>query len=278
MSKSIFLFSLFLLLGCTTSSANANSCSRNYPGMKCIPAGEFIRGSDKHEPDEKPQAKIYVSEFYMDTYEVTNEDFQKCSKAGKCRECLKTKNCDYIGPRYGKPYLGAKQPVVGVSWYTAREYCEWAGKRLPTEAEWEKAARGTDGNLYPWGNEPASCKNAVIEENGSKGCGNGKKLPTSDVGTRAAGAYGLYDMAGNSWEWVNDWYSESFAACGDKCLGKDPQGPCDGKENCKGYEKRVLKGGSWWWDYTYARGSKRRAHYPKNFPEYHHFGFRCAKN
>ena len=253
------------------------SCSETIPGMQCIPAGEFIRGSDSHEADEKPQSKIYISEFYMDQTEVTNEDFQKCLDAGKCRDCLKTGKCDYIGPRYGRPYLGAKQPVVGVSWYTAREYCQWLDKRLPTEAEWEKAARGPHGNIYPWGNETANCKNSVIQENGIKGCGTAKHKPTSNIATRPAGIYGLYDMAGNSWEWVNDWYSP-YQECGKACQGKDPLGPCGNKDNCPGFSKKVLKGGSWWWDASYARGSKRRAHFPKNFPEYHHFGFRCAKS
>lgn len=139
-------------------------------GMKCIPAGEFIRGSNTYDADEKPEEKIYVSDFYMDIYEVTNEEFDKCKTAGKCQECLKAGKCNYIGPRYGKPYLGPKQPAVGISWYTAKEFCEWAGKRLPTEAEWEKAARGPDGNLYPWGNEPATCEKAIIAMGDIKGC------------------------------------------------------------------------------------------------------------
>lgn len=279
MKKFLFSALLLLLIHCQRVENQAISeCGKAYPKMKCIPAGNFIRGSNVYEKDEKPEQTIYVSEFYMDTYEVTNEDFNKCIDAGKCKECLKNKTCNYIGPRYGKPYMGQKQPIAGVSWYTAKEYCEYMGKRLPTEAEWEKAARGVNGDIYSWGNEPADCTRAVIEENGKKGCGKDKDLPTSDVGTRASGKYGLYDMAGNSWEWVNDYYTKSFEACGEDCSKKDPKGPCDGKESCPGFERRVLKGGSWWWDKNYARGSKRRHHDPKNYPEYHHFGFRCAKD
>lgn len=224
--------------------ADPSACGgKEIPGMKCIPAGEFIRGSNVYDADEKPEEKVYVSDFYMDIYEVTNEDFDKCKNAGKCQECLKTGKCNYIGPRYGKPYLGPKQPVTGISWYTAKEFCEWAGKRLPTEAEWEKAARGPNGNLYPWGNEPATCERAIIEVGDIKGCVPKKTekphlMPTANVGTRAPGVYGLYDMAGNSWEWTADWYSTSFKACGNFCRGKDPKGPCDGKEVCPGYKKK----------------------------------------
>lgn len=254
----------------------SNQCEKNYPGMQCIPTGEFIRGSDENDADERPKKKIHVSEFYIDIYEVTNDDFQKCLQAGKCKDCLKTGKCDFIGPRYGKPYMNPKQPIVGVSWYTAKEYCEFVGKRLPTEAEWEKAARGTDGDIYPWGNEPADCSKAVILDK-KKGCGTDKDLPTSDVGTKPPGKYGLYDMAGNSWEWVNDWYIP-YEKCGDECAGNDPKGVCNGAETCSRAKTKVLKGGSWWWDKSYARASKRRHHDPKNFPEYHHFGFRCAKD
>ncbi|TGL70938.1 formylglycine-generating enzyme family protein [Leptospira kmetyi] len=274
-----------ICLGCMCKLlADSSACGgKEIAGMKCIPAGEFIRGSNTHEADEKPEEKVYVSDFYMDTYEVTNEEFDKCKNAGKCQECLKTGKCNYIGPRYGKPYLGRQQPAAGISWYTAKEFCEWAGKRLPTEAEWEKAARGTNGNLYPWGNEPATCERAIIEVGDVKGCVSKKTekphlMPTANVGTRAPGVYGLYDMAGNSWEWTADWYSPSFKACGEACRGKDPKGPCEGKDVCPGHTKKVLKSGSWWWPASYARGSKRRAHIPENFPEYHHFGFRCAKD
>ena len=153
-----------------------------YPNMKCIPPEILFGEVTNYEKDEKPEQTIYVSEFYMDTYEVTNEDFNKCIDAGKCKECLKNQTCKLYRWRYGKPYMGAKQPIAGVSWYTAKEFCEYMGeKRLPTEAEWEKAAWNKRRYL-PLGNEPADCTRAVIEENGKKGCGKDKDLPTSDVG------------------------------------------------------------------------------------------------
>lgn len=258
-------------------------CKHNYADMRCVPGGYFIRGSNKHERDERPQAKIYISEFYMDTYEVTNSQYKKCLNAGACRACLETRKCRQLGPNYDWRYRGPNQPIVGVSWYGAEEYCEFMGKRLPTEAEWEKAARGPDGNIYPWGNETATCELAVIEEYGHKGCSSRviyppKYMPTKDVGTKPPGVYGLYDMAGNSWEWVSDWYSSSYRRCGKNCRGKDPKGPCEGKEKCRGHHMKVIRGGSWWWDDYYARGSKRRAHHPGNYPWFHHFGFRCAKS
>ena len=268
----------------TTSPASRNEgCEDKFPGMRCIPAGEFIRGSNSYEPDEKPETKIYISEFHIDIYEVTNEDINKCFAEGKCKDCLGNKKCTYIGPRYGKLYLGPKQPAAGIPWYTARDYCQFVGKRLPTESEWEKAARGTEGNIFPWGNEWATCERAIIEdEQGRKGCVPKKLdpprlMPTKEVGTRPAGVYGLYDMAGNSWEWVNDWYTP-YEKCGSSCFGNDPRGPCNGNENCPGATHKVLKSGSWWWPATYARGSKRRHNDPGFKEEYHHFGFRCAKD
>lgn len=244
------------------------ACKAAPADMKCIPAGDFLRGSDTSEKDQRPQATIWISTFFMDTFEVTNADYKKCAAAGACRK---------HAPAYKVGFSGPKQPVVGVKWFDARDYCTWAGKRLPTEAEWEKAARGPSGALYTWGDEKPTCKRAIIMENGKKGCGLGgpPKWATADVGSRDPGTYGLYDMAGNSWEWVQDWYSKSYAACGDKCTGRDPKGPCDGADECPGYRHRSVRSGSWWWTWEYAAASWRRAHLPGNKP-YHHFGFRCA--
>lgn len=242
-------------------------------GMKCIPGGKFVRGSNRTTVDEDsrrkvkdefPESTIEVSTFFMDTYEVTFSQYQACVQAGGCKPAKP----NYRG--YSKP----NQPMLGVNWYHAYDYCKWAGKRLPTEAEWEKAARGDEGDLFPWGNEPADCLKAIIQEKGKKGCGIGT---TWDVGSRPPYRYGLYDMAGNSWEWVNDWYSESYEKCGADCMKKDPKGPCNGEAPCPGHTRKVVRGGSWWWDGVYALAFNRRPHYPSNNP-FHHFGFRCAKN
>ena len=212
--------------------------------MKCIPGGPFIRGSKdtsidedtwKKIRDEGPVKKITLSTYLIDTYEVTYGDYMKCFKAGFCTKA---------GPYY-KGYDNAKQPMLGLNWHQAKKYCNWKNRRLPTEAEWEKAARGPEGEIYPWGNKRADCKLAIIKERGKKGCSTGK---TWKVGSRPAFRYGLYDMSGNSWEWVNDWYSPNYRICGKGCSGRDPRGPCNGKDKCPGHRKKVLKGGSWWWD------------------------------
>ncbi|RME93260.1 MAG: formylglycine-generating enzyme family protein [Candidatus Hydrogenedentota bacterium] len=244
--------------------------------MSCIPGGTFIRGSNllvkkldtgKLVRDEAPPAKIYVSAFLMDKKEVSLKEFQECQKAGKCRKSAR--------PNYLWARRNPNGPMLGVSWYDAQDYCHYRGKRLPTEAEWEKAARGPNGDMYPWGNEKPTCKLAIIKENGKRGCGTGI---THDVGARGPFRYGLYDMAGNAHEWVADWYSESYEKCGKACFKKNPKGPCDGKEPCPGYHEKVVKGGSWYWEWDKARASWRRPHDPHNSPRYHHFGFRCAKD
>ena len=200
----------------------------------------------------------------MDITEVTAGDYRACVTAGKCKRA---------GPRY-KGFSKKQQPIVGVSWYDARDFCAWKGKRLPTEAEWEKAARGPDGERYPWGNEKPSCKRTVYKAAATNGCGRGTTWP---VKSRPVGRYGLYDMAGNAWEWVADWYAPNYAACGAQCQGSNPRGPCDGKAPCKGYTTKVVRGGSWWWNWRYVSSTWRRYHRPENRP-FHHFGFRCASD
>jgi len=245
------------------------------PGMRCVPAGEFIRGSKRlvrkldsgrRLRDESPVMKIYVSAFFMDETEVTVAAYNECVKAG---------GCTYAKTNYGRRYLHPRQPKMGANWFQARAYCRFRGKRLPAEAEWEKAARGPRGDLYPWGNSPADCRKAVIRDRRrGKGCGRGTTWP---VASRPASRYGLYDMAGNAHEWVNDWYSKSYRACGADCAGRDPKGPCGGRDRCPGHRFKIVKGGSWWWPGKIALASHRRPHYPANRP-YHHFGFRCAKS
>ncbi|MSQ84415.1 MAG: formylglycine-generating enzyme family protein [Myxococcales bacterium] len=270
-------------LGAANATAQANSapavvggpavlsCGTPSAGMACIAGGAFIRGSDDGPANAKPQATVWVQTFWMDLYEVTYAEYKACEKKGKCPKS---------GPKYSD-FNRPKQAINGVSWHDAVAYCGAHGKRLPTEAEWEKAARGTQGALHPWGNEPATCKRAVIMDKTGRSCGV-KKLHSQpdkgrvlEVGSRPAGAYGLFDMSGNSWEWVADWYSPSYAKCGSACAGVDPKGPCGGKATCAGYHEKLVRGGSWYWPAQYATAIWRRPHAANNEP-FHHFGFRCA--
>lgn len=241
------------------------------PGLACVPGGSFVRGSDVGPENTRPKALVWLQTYYMDTHEVTYAEYKECEQAGLCAAA---------GPRY-HDFERPRQPITGVSWHDAVAFCSARGKHLPTEAEWEKAARGPDGAMFPWGDEPATCERAVIKERRRRSCGVAKlggepdKGRTFEVGSKPAGIYGLYDMSGNAWEWVADWASESYARCGAACEGVDPRGPCGGAAPCRGRRERVVRGGSWYWDASYATAIYRRTHVPSNRP-YHHFGFRCA--
>ena len=246
-------------------------CATPPEGMACIPGGPFLRGSDEGPDDAKPQQTVWVQTFYMDLNEVTNAQYKKCMRARKCNKA---------GPLY-RDFSRPQQPINGESWFDAVKYCEAQGKHLPTEAQWEKAARGVDGRKFPWGNEEATCERAVIKDERGRSCGVNKRGQHPEngrvfvVGTRPPAIHGLYDMAGNSYEWVADWYSKDYASCGAACQGIDPKGPCDGAKRCKGYGKKVVRGGSWYWPAVKATTYNRRSYQPINKPP-HHFGFRCA--
>jgi formylglycine-generating enzyme required for sulfatase activity len=246
-------------------------CKDAPAGMQCVPGGWFTRGADDGPDNARPADKVWVDTFYMDTYEVTYGDYQACVKAKKCAKA---------GPHY-QDFNRPRQPVTGVSWYDARQYCEAQGKRLPTEAEWERAARGPNNTLHSWGDEAATCERAVIMDKRGRGCGTPKKGGSPEkgrpleVGSRPVEAYGLYDMMGNSWEWVADWYSPTYAACGADCQGRNPKGPCGGADKCPKHRQKIVRGGSWYWPASYATAVWRRAHVATNNP-FHHFGFRCA--
>ncbi len=248
-------------------------CGEVPSGMACVPGGFFVRGSDDGPADSRPASKVWVQTFLMDIDEVTVRDFFACVKSRKC-------------PKAGPLYRGFSEPdmpINGISWFDADNYCKVRGKRLPTEAEWEKAARGVDGRTWPWGDSKATCDLAIIEDESGKGCGRKKPGDHPEkgrpwaVGSRPATQYGLRDMAGNSYEWVADWYSPSWGECGSECSGVDPKGPCGGAAKCPGHKRKSVRGGSWYWPSENARTFHRRSYIPSNKPA-HHFGFRCASS
>ena len=232
----------------------------NVPGdMKCIPAGSFVMGKGNGPEDVFPAHEVFVDTFFMDTYEVTNEQYKACAAAGVCG-----KKTDYIG------FKLPDQPAMPVTWHNASAFCRWKKKRLPTEAQWEKAAGGSKERDYPWGDEPPDCTKAAY-----KGC----DLPAvKPVGSYAPNGYGLYDMAGNSYEWTRDWYAPCIEGCedpcGEECEGSNPGGPCDGRAPCSGRKFRVLKGGSWYWGPAMLTVAHRRPMLPDSGD--HRLGFRCA--
>jgi len=221
-----------------------------------VPAGEFFMGSNTGEADEKPLHTVYLDAFWIDQTEVTNGMYGKCEAAGGCTPPLDRSSATrtyYYGNSQYRNY-----PMINVDWNQAAAYCQWAGRRLPTEAEWEKAARGTDGRSYPWG-EGTDCDKANYG-----GC-NGD---TRAVGQYPGGAspYTALDMAGNVWEWVNDWYGADYYS---QSPDRNPSGPSSG-------EYRVLRGGSWYDSVNIVRRASRNWYYPVN--RFYIIGFRCASS
>lgn len=221
--------------------------------MVYVPAGEFQMGSKDGEPDEQPVHKVYLDAYWIDQTEVTNGMYAKCAAAGECTE-----------PRWSESYTRSSYygnaaheefPVVFVYATQAIDYCNWTGGRLPTEAEWEKAARGTDGRKYPWGNESPDANRLNYNEN---------EGDTTAVGSYPTGTspYGALDMAGNVWEWTADWYDADYYS---SSPDQNPQGSSDG-------DSRVLRGGSFLYPEYYIRSSFRGSPYAVD----NLFGFRCV--
>ncbi len=224
--------------------------------MVLVPEGDFLMGSDQGEPDEQPPHSLFLDAFYIDKFEVTNGLYKACVDDVQCEPPRQTY---FFAESPNRTYYGNSQynnyPVVYVDWNMAKAYCEWRGARLPTEAEWEKAARGTSGNTYPWG-QGLDCQRANYQ-----GCVN----QTSEVGVYKNGIspYGAYDMTGNVWEWVADWYADNYYSISP---GNNPSGPISG-------QSRVLRGGSW------PRFDVTTYHRNNFAPTYNTFdiGFRCAR-
>jgi formylglycine-generating enzyme required for sulfatase activity len=228
--------------------------------MVNIPAGTFIRGSAPGEGrlDEQPQRKIYVNGFAIDKYEVSNARY-----IAFLEETLHKPPFNV----YGKGPLSSEEgindlPVVQVTWHDAVDYCFWAGKRLPTEAEWEKAARGNDNRLYPWGNEPPTPERARFEGQWA-GKNTLKKVNSFPEGQSSSG---VFQLSGNVREWTQDWYDAEYYPNGPD---KNPKGPETGI-------LKVIRGGSWRSFDTDLRATSRGK---GGFAlKTHGIGFRCARD
>jgi formylglycine-generating enzyme required for sulfatase activity len=197
-----------------------------------VPAGPFGMGNDAGPADQRPMHVVYLDSFWIDRTEVTNARYAACVNAAGCTPPLSLgsiKRSSY----FNNPAF-ANFPVLFVTWPQARDYCEWAGRRLPTEAEWEKAARGDDLRLYPWGNQAPDATRLNFQPSGVG--------DTVAVGQFPSGAspYGVLDMAGNASEWVLDFYDPAYYGVSP---GENPPGPA--QTGCPGGDCRVLRGGNW---------------------------------
>jgi formylglycine-generating enzyme required for sulfatase activity len=247
---------------------NAWSVQAEQEGMVLIPEGVFMAGSSAERAqklclknnkvcklklflDEEPRHLVFLPAFYIDRYEVNQNEFQKVMRENPSE------------------FKAEKNPVDSVTWYEAREYCELVGKRLPTEAEWEKAAKGGKDTLYPWGDEFESGKanmcDAHCDERWKESQFKDGYKTTAPIGSFPPNDYGLFDMAGNVYEWVMDWYDEDYYV---SISEKSPRGPLKGKQ-------KVFRGGSWINYSVGVRPSDRTG--AKTGKRFNFVGFRCAK-
>jgi formylglycine-generating enzyme required for sulfatase activity len=248
--------------------------------MVLVAAGEFLMGEDgdvifqdckqesercsrDHFMDQEPVHKVWVDDFYIDIYEVTNAQYKECVNSNVCTKPDRQLESN---PSYYDNTKFDDYPVVFISWHMASQYCEWRNARLPTEAEWEKAARGNEeGKVYPWGDDPPACAIGAYDGATFYDCNPETENPTH-VGSYGPNGYGLFDMIGNVSEWVMDWYSATYY---DDSPYSNPLGPSSGNH-------RIHRGGSWQ-HYLYAtRNSMRTDRSPGDAFSYN--GFRCARS
>jgi formylglycine-generating enzyme len=227
-------------------------------GMALIPGGTYAIGADDGEPDERPAHRVVLDPFYIDRYEVTNAAFARFVEATGYR-------AEGQWDRYAGPSR-RNHPVTSVTWNDAAAYAAWAGKRLPTESEWEAAARGgLEGKAYPNGDELGAddATFGILNTGTQEGL---TPAATTPVGSHRPNGYGLYDMAGNVWEWCADYYTADAYS---RAASHDPQGPERGAA-------RVVRGGSWNDRASDLRVSNRAGMTPTLIGPI--FGFRCARS
>jgi len=296
----IFIIITVMLSGCRELPKEVVN-EKDGSTMVLIPAGDFLMGSSDEQieryvkqfrwdiswyENERPQHPVYLDAYYIDKYEITNAQYKKfvdetnhpvptVSKeqireifhstgqfdvSDAYIETVMEKSTSYAWKNNTYPPKMDAHPVMFVSWEDANAYAKWAKNRLPTEAEWEKAARGTDARTYPWG-EKIDSSNLNYDEHAGG---------TTGVGLYPAGVspYGVYDMAGNAWEWVTDWYGKDYYKHSPR---KNPKGPNTGKYH-------VLRGGCWLFNGYDARVADRNVHLNHPDSVYNMNGFRCAKD
>ncbi|NKB80609.1 MAG: SUMF1/EgtB/PvdO family nonheme iron enzyme [Nitrospirales bacterium] len=256
----VFLIVLSIVISPGLAISNSPAIEKDPVEMVPIPVGPFIRGSAQGEgrPDEQPRQKIYLDAFAIDKYEVTNSRYLKFVK-----ETLHKAPFNVYGDGSIKEVSNiADLPVVQVTWHDAVDYCFWAGKRLPTEAEWEKAARGQDGRRYPWGNDLGDKAQANYDREWES------HQTFSPVSSHPGGQspYGIYHLSGNVREWVQDWYGRDYYQI---APSRNPRGPEMGI-------LKVIRGGSW---RSFESDIRTTARGKGGFAlKTHGIGFRCARN
>ena len=270
-----FTISFLALLGLAIWPQISRAVIATPEDMVLVNAGGFTRGIDNTKNntfmDEAPAKMIYLSSYYIDKYEVSNSKYTEFIIA-----------TDHPAPAYWdqRKLNQPSQPVTGVNWFDADTYCHWANKRLPTEAEWEKAARGPAGSTYPWGD-----KLEYSKANFAKGK-SGQKYITDSVDAHPDGIsyYGAYNMAGNVFEWVQDWYSSNYYSTDET---RNPIGPQ--LQNIKNIatvsskpkpelKKKVIRGGSWFAPAQSITTTHRFWNDPINNSYGVGLGFRCAQS
>jgi formylglycine-generating enzyme required for sulfatase activity len=260
-----------------TASDNLQVNSVDGASLIFIPAGEFMMGLTDAQIERivascsnckassflpsQPVHAVYLDSYWIYQTEVTNRMYSQCVNAGFCNQPIKS------GSKTRSTYFGDPTydhyPVIFVDWYMANQYCQWAGGRLPTEAEWEKAARGNDQRLFPWGDQMPAPQLANI------GLYVGDTTPVGSY-PNGASPYGLLDMAGNVYEWVADWYSAEYYSISPANNPMGPSGPGTGKE------LRVVRGGNLYWEAVFAISAYHDNWEPSLTGN--DVGFRCARS
>lgn len=257
----IFIASFVFVSGIVLFFSPVSMAQKSIPGMALIPAGEFIMGSavGVGRKDERPQHDVYLDSFWLDQYEVTFGDFEKYLAANpRQHPTILGWNDRKVQPKM------VRRPIIGLTWKRCRNYCVWKAKRLPTEAEWERAAGGAEPRTYPWGEALPDFSWA----NYGRCCYINKGMALHEVGSLISGKTpdGLFDMAGNIAEWVFDWYDPHYY---NASPFKNPQGPPTGKYH-------IVRGGAWNSRPDYMRNARRYG--DNDSKDFYGIGCRCAKS